>query len=153
VSGVPYFEALPRWLRIIGRVLRIASYVALLMLAVGDLLLTPAEFIERPVLVLAWSVPIVIFSVMALYAVSRHLWRWEWTLTFWLAACVALRALTVWSYPGPPYPLSSGALVTFASTMLCLRGLDLTVFAIRTGAWRVRATAWHPTWKLWTLRT
>lgn len=150
---MPYFESLPRWLRVVGRVLRLGSYVALVMLAVGDLLLTPTEFTERPILVLVWSVPLVVLSLLAIYAVSRHLWRWEWTLTFWLAACVALRALTVWSYPGPPYPLSSGALVTFSSIMLCLRGLDLTVFAVRTSAWKIRALGGRLTWKLWTLRT
>lgn len=136
---MPDLDVLPNWLRTLGRLLRISSYGWLVFVAIGDLRYTPAEFLDRPLAVIAWSIPLGILALAAMVAVALRRWRWEWTLAFWLAGVVALRAATVWSTPGPPPPLAGGSLVTFAVTCLLLRGLDLTVFAVRTSAWKIRA--------------
>lgn len=77
-------------------------------------------------------------SLGALSSVIAHRWRWEWVAAFWLAALLCVRAGIVWSDPGPPPPIADAAAMTGLATFILLRGLDLTVFAIKTGSWSVR---------------
>lgn len=134
---MPQYDTLPPWLRFVGRALRVSGYVLLAVAGVGDLVYPDRGVADGPVGVIV-AVALVVLSVVASGGVILHRWRWEWSASFWLAVVVAARAYVTWSSPSPPPPLSSGAFVTFALVALLLRGLDLTVFALRTSAWRVQ---------------
>lgn len=131
---MPYYETLPRWLRLIGRGLRISTYVLLFLAGVGDVFVPSPAIASTPIrFVIGWA--LMVLATAALVAVVGHRWRWEWVTVYFLASAFALRAAVVWSYGGPPPVLSSGAIVTYVMVTLLLRGIDLTVFAYRTAAW------------------
>ena len=135
---MPHFQELPPWLRVIGRGLRITTYLMLLLVGVGDLVYPSDRIADQIEFSEVWGSILVVMGLLAVVAVVFRRWRVEWIVSFWLAAAVAIRAVVVWSSPGPPPPLADGSLSTLISAFLILRGLDLTVFALRTQAWAVR---------------
>lgn len=129
---MPHFAELPPWLRAIGRVARVATYLLIVLVGAGDLLFPPERFPGPDQLIDVWGAFMIVVGTLALVAVIFRRWRVEWVCSFWLGAAVALRAVVVWAAPGPPPPLADGGLATVVALSLILRGLDLTVFHRKT---------------------
>lgn len=136
---MPTLDGMPGWLRRVGRGARLASYIFVAGIAVGDLLYAVPLRHKTDALIDGWSTFMILVALAGFLSVLIHRWRWEWNIAFWLSLMVCLRAIFVWTTPGPPPPISDGSLTTVVAIFLFLRGCDLTRFAINTSAWKIRA--------------
>lgn len=130
-------SGLPRWARILGRVLRASVYALGVAVGVGDAWHTSPVILavipDRWVLVWAWGA--MISGAIGLIAVAAWRWRWELVACTALGAVLAARAVAVWASVGVvDERIAPAAGMTIASVACILRGLDLTVFAMRTTA-------------------
>ena|SRR6478735_5283952 len=136
-TDLPHYDTLPRWLRVIGRIARMSSYLFVALVGIGDALYGDGDtFSDNAVDV--WSLAMSALAIAGFMSVLLHKWRWEWVISFWLAALVCLRSVFVWATPGPPPPITNGSLTTCVAVFLFLRGIDLTVFAVRSSDWKIR---------------
>lgn len=126
---------LPRWARVTGRALCVATYVLTAVVAVADALV-PSTTIAGAVpgvqtLVSSWVLGAL--SLVGLGGVVAHRWRVEWVaataITFFLLA----RAVVVWaSVDDVPTRLAAAAMMTLGALCVGKRALDLWVFAETT---------------------
>lgn len=135
---MPTLDEMPAWLRRIGRFARLASYILVAGIALGDLLYAVPVRSKNDTVIDWWSAVMITVAMIGFFSVVIHRWRWEWNIAFWLSLMVCLRAIFVWTTPGPPPPISDGSLTTVVAIFLFLRGVDLTRFAIKTSAWKIR---------------
>ncbi len=128
---------LPSWARVTGRVLRVAVYAMGVVVGVGDLWhRSPviADTVGEPwVLASGWVA--IVAGTVGVAAVVAWRWRWEYVATCALALALSVRAVGVWAgVDDVAYRLAPAAGMTIAVLACALRGLDLTIFAIRTTA-------------------
>jgi len=132
---------LPLWARIIGRILRATLYALGVAMGVGDLIATSPvirDAVGLPALQL-WGWLAVVAGTVGCVATLTWRWRWEYIATCALSLALAARAVAVWAtVDDVAVRIAPAAGMTIAALACVLRGLDLTVFAIRTSAAALR---------------
>lgn len=112
-------------------------YALGMTVGLGDLLVTSPvilDSIDTPILRLGgWLA--VISGAVGFAAVLAWRWRWEYVATCALSLALAARAVAVWAtVDDTATRVAPAAGMTMAALACVLRGLDLTIFAIRTSS-------------------
>jgi uncharacterized protein YjeT (DUF2065 family) len=135
VTDVSPDRQLPEWARVTGRILRTLGYVLAVAVGIGDVWFTSPVIGDTAgaLAPLVWGWTLIIAGTSSAAAVVLWRWRWEWVCVWFLAGAMLSRATTVAvSLPESWLRLSGAACMALAGVLLLLRGLDLTIFAIRT---------------------
>ncbi|MCR6703165.1 MAG: hypothetical protein NVV66_00150 [Cellulomonas sp.] len=126
---------LPPWARVTGRVLRASMYALGVVVGIGDLVATSPvirDSVGLPALQV-WGWLAILSGLVGCVAVLTWRWRWEYVATCALSLALAARAVAVWATVDDVVArIAPAAGMTIAALACVLRGLDLTIFAIRT---------------------
>lgn len=137
-------RGLPLWAQRTLRVLRIVLYSLTALAGLAAVVWSPVSITTAASLALTRGLGALglAASLVCLLSQVLHRWIWEWVAVWWIGAAIALYAATVWSLAvGNSGRVLQAALVTAASVMLMIRGVDLAGFASAHPGDRRRARA------------
>jgi hypothetical protein len=135
-------RGLPQWARRTLRVLRVVLYALLALAGLAAIIWSPVTIASSAGLALTRTLGAVALAASLVCLVSQLLyrWIWEWLAVWWIGAAIGLYAMTVWALAVDNSGRTlQAALVSAASVMLLIRGVDLGAFASTHPGTRRRA--------------